>query len=103
MARICEYYYRIELANGSFNKLKREEFINSIEDYYEDFLTNDIYSITKIYKLKDIKKIFKMTLFTSEYNFEPEEYIEHYKSLSEDIYGCKTLNDFDIEIIEKFN
>ena len=44
-----------------------------------------------------------MTLFTSEYNFEPEEYIEHYKSLSEDIYGCKTLNDFDIEIIEKFN
>ena len=75
MARICEYYYRIELANGSFNKLKREEFINSIEDYYEDFLTNDIYSITKIYKLKDIKKIFKMTLFTSEYNFEPEEYI----------------------------
>jgi hypothetical protein len=103
MARICEYYYRIELANGSFNKLKREEFSNSIDDYYDDFLTNDIYSISKIYKLKDTKKRFKMTLFTTEYNFDPEDYIEHYKSLPEDIYGAKTINEFDIEIIEKFN
>ena len=103
MARICEYYYRIELSNGSFNKLKREEFSNSIEDYYDVFLTNDIYSIAKIYKLKDIKKIFKMTLFTTEYNFKPEDYIEHYESLPEDIYGVKTLNEFDIVIIEKFN
>ena len=98
-----KYYYRIELSNGSFNKLKREEFSNSIEDYYDDFLTNDIYSIAKIYKLKDIKKIFKMTLFTTEYNFKPEDYIEHYESLPEDIYGVKTLNEFDIVIIEKFN
>lgn len=103
MARICEYYYKIELSNGSFNQIKREEFSNSIEDYYDDFLTNDIYSIVKIYKLKDIKKRFKMTLFTTEYNFKPEDYIEHYKSLSEDVYGAKTLNEFDIEIIEKFN
>lgn len=103
MARICEYYYKIELSNGSFNKLKREEFNNCIEDYYDDFLTNDIYSISKIYKLKDINKKFKMTLFTTEYNFDPEDYIEHYKSLSEDIYGANTLNDFDIIIIEKFN
>ena len=44
-----------------------------------------------------------MTLFTTEYNFEPEDYIEHYKSLSEHIYGSKTLNEFDIVIIEKFN
>ena len=44
-----------------------------------------------------------MTLFTIDYNFEPEDYIEHYKSLSEDIYGAKTLNEFDIIIIEKFN
>lgn len=103
MARICEYYYKIELSNGSFNKLKREEFSNCIEDYYDDFLTNDIYSISKIYKLKDTNKKFKMTLFTAEYNFEPEDYIEHYKSLSEHIYGANTLNDFDIVIIEKFN
>jgi hypothetical protein len=103
MARICEYYYKIELSNGSFNQIKREEFNNSIEEYYDDFLTNDIYSIVKIYKLKDIKKRFKMTLFTVEYNFKPEDYIEHYKSLPEDVYGAKTLNEFDIEIIEKFN
>ena len=51
MARICDYYYKIELTNGSFNKIKREEFSNKIEEYYDDFLTNDIYSITKIYKL----------------------------------------------------
>ena len=44
-----------------------------------------------------------MTLFTTEYNFDPEDYIEHYNSLSEEIYGVKKLNDFDILIIEKFN
>jgi len=103
MARIGEYYYKIERQNGSINKLKREEFSNCIEDYYDDFLTNDIYSISKIYKLKDTNKSFKMTLFTAEYNFDPEDYIEHYKSLSEDTYGVKTLNEFDIVIIEKFN
>ena len=65
MARICDYYYKIELSNGSFNKIKREEFSNKIEEYYDDFLTNDIYSIIKIYKLKDLNKRFKMTLFTT--------------------------------------
>ena len=103
MARICEYYYKIERQDGSFSKLKREEFSNCIEDYYDEFLTNEIYSISKIYKLKDTNKRFKMTLFTIDYNFEPEDYVEHYKSLSEDIYGAKTLNEFDIVIIEKFN
>jgi hypothetical protein len=103
MARIGEYYYKIERQNGTISKLKREEFSNCIEDYYDDFLTNDIYSISKIYKLKDTNKSFKMTLFTAEYNFDPEDYIEHYKSLSEDTYGVKTLNEFDIVIIEKFN
>ena len=103
MARICDYYYKIELSNGSFNKIKREEFSNKIEEYYDDFLTNDIYSITKIYKLKDLNKRFKMTLFTTEYNFKPEDYIEHYKSLSEHVYGAKTLNEFDFLVIEKFN
>ena len=103
MAMICEYYYKIEMQNGNISKLKREEFSNCIEEYYDDFLTNDIYSISKIYKLKDINKKFKMTLFTAEYNFEPEDYIEHYKSLPKGIYGAKTLNDFDIVIIEKFN
>ena len=103
MARICDYYYKIELSNGSFNKIKREEFSNKIEEYYDDFLTNDIYSITKIYKLKDTNKRFKMTLFTTEYNFKPEDYIEHYTNLQEHIYGAKTLNEFDILVIEKFN
>ena len=103
MARICDYYYKIELTNGSFNKIKREEFSNKIEEYYDDFLTNDIYSITKIYKLKDINKRFKMTLFTTEYNFKPEDYIEHYTNLQEHRYGAKTLNEFDILVIEKFN
>jgi uncharacterized protein YjcR len=103
MARICDYYYKIELTNGSFNKIKREEFSRKIEEYYEDFLTNDIYSITKIYKLKEINKRFKMTLFTTEYNFKPEDYIEHYTNLQEDLYGVKTLNEFDILVIEKFN
>ena len=103
MAHICEYYYKIERQNGVVSKLKREEFRNCIEDYYDDFLTNEIYSISKIYKLKETNKRFKMTLFTTEYNFEPEDYIEHYRSLPEQIYGVNTLNEFDIVIIEKFN
>lgn len=103
MAHICEYYYKIERQNGVVSKLKREEFRNCIEDYYDDFLTNEIYSISKIYKLKETNKRFKMTLFTTEYNFEPEDYIEHYRSLPEHIYGVNTLNEFDIVIIEKFN
>ena len=53
MSRICEYYYIIDSTNGSKKQLKREEFSNCIEEYYCDFLTNDIYSIKKVYKLKD--------------------------------------------------
>ena len=103
MSRICEYYYIIDSTNGSKKQLKREEFSNCIEEYYCDFLTNDIYSIKKVYKLKDKNVLFYMTLFTAEYNFNSKDYIEHYISLPEDTYGAKLLTDFDTEIIEKFN
>jgi hypothetical protein len=103
MSSICEYYYKIETQNGDISKLKRKEFSNCIEEYYDMFLTNDIYSISKIYKLNDTNKRIKMTLFTADYNFDPEDYIEHYTSLSEDIYGANKLTEFDILVIEKFN
>ncbi len=103
MSHICEYFYCIERNNGSFDKIKREEFTKKLESYYEEFLNNDIYSIKKIYKLKDNKKIYNLSLFTAEYNFNSEDYIEHYKSLSQDKYGINILNNFDIEVIEKFN
>ena len=42
MSHICEYYYCIERNNGSFDKIKREEFTKKLESYYEEFLNNDI-------------------------------------------------------------
>jgi hypothetical protein len=103
MARICEYYYLIERQNGIESTLKREEFSNCIEEYYDDFLTNEIYTIKKVYKLKNVKKRIYMTLFTIEQSFSPEEYIEHYEGIEGEIYGVKILNDFDVIIINKFN
>jgi len=100
MARICEYYYIIENQNNSIKQFKRENLSEYIDEKID---INEVYSIKKVYKIKDIKKTYYMTLFTTEYNFNPKDYIEHYKSLPEDKYGAKVLNEFDIEIIEKFN
>jgi hypothetical protein len=44
-----------------------------------------------------------MTLFTDEHNFTAEEYIEHYRDISKEIWGQDFLEDFDIEIITMFN
>jgi hypothetical protein len=100
MARICEYYYIIENQNNSIKQFKSENLSEYIDEKID---INEFYSIKKVYKIKDIKKTYYMTLFTTEYNFNPKDYIEHYKSLPEDKYGAKVLNEFDIEIIEKFN
>ena len=100
MAQICEYYYIIENQNNSIKQFKRENLSEYIDEKID---INEVYSIKKVYKIKDIKKTYYMTLFTTEYNFNPKDYIEHYKSLSEDKYGAKVLTEFDIEIIEKFN
>ena len=100
MARICEYYYIIENQNNSIKQFKREILSEYIDEKID---INEVYSIKKVYKIKDIKKTYYMTLFTTEYNFNPKDYIDHYKSLPEDKYGAKVLTEFDIEIIEKFN
>jgi hypothetical protein len=44
-----------------------------------------------------------MTLFSLEHDFLAQDYIEHYKTLSSDLYGKDFMSEFDVFIIRKFN
>jgi hypothetical protein len=44
-----------------------------------------------------------MVLFSVEHDFLAQDYIEHYKSLSSDLYGKDFMTEFDVFIIKKFN
>ena len=50
--------------------------------------------------LKDIDVLFKRI---TTLNFSSNDYIEHYRSLPKEKYGCNFLSKYDIEIIEMFN
>jgi hypothetical protein len=38
-----------------------------------------------------------------EHDFTSDEYIDHYRTLSSNLYGRDFMSDFDVYIIKKFN
>ena len=99
MAQIKSYKYLIEYKDGSDDVLTKEELEECIDEIFDD-----VSLIIKKFKLHNNNKIaYKMTLFTVNENFTSYEYIEHYRNLPKERYGCNFLSKYDIEIIEMFN
>ena len=99
MAQIKSYKYLIEYKDGSDDVLTKEELEECIDEIFDD-----VALIIKKFKLHNNNKIaYKMTLFTVNENFTSYEYIEHYRNLPKEKYGCNFLSKYDIEIIEMFN
>ena len=99
MAQIKSYKYLIEYKDGSDDVLTKEELEKCIDEIFDD-----VALIIKKFKLHNNNKIaYKMTLFTVNENFTSYEYIEHYRNLPKERYGCNFLSKYDIEIIEMFN
>ena len=99
MAQIKSYKYLIEYKVGSDDVLTKEELEKCIDEIFDD-----VALIIKKFKLHNNNKIaYKMTLFTVNENFTSYEYIEHYRNLPKERYGCNFLSKYDIEIIEMFN
>jgi hypothetical protein len=99
MAQIKSYKYLIEYKDGSDDVLTKEELEECIDEIFDD-----VSLIIKKFKLHNNNKIvYRMTLFTINENFSSNDYIEHYRSLPKEKYGCNFLSKYDIEIIEMFN
>ena len=99
MAQIKSYKYLIEYKDGSDDVLTKEELEECIDEIFDDVAV-----IIKKFKLHNNNKIaYRMTLFTINENFTSNEYIEHYRNLPKERYGCNFLSKYDIEIIEMFN
>jgi hypothetical protein len=99
MAQIKSYKYLIEYKDGSDDVLTKEELEECIDEIFDD-----VALIIKKFKLHNNNKIvYRMTLFTINENFSSNEYIEHYRNLPKERYGCNFLSKYDIEIIEMFN
>ena len=90
--------YEIEDHEENVKKMDKRSFKEYINDFMEE---DDAKTIRKIYRFN--KKKIRMTLFTIEHDFTPDEYIDHYRSLSSDLYGKDFMSDFDVYIIKKFN
>ena len=90
--------YEVEDHEENVQKMDKRSFKDYINDFMEE---DDAKSIRKTYWYNN-KKI-RMTLFTLDHDFTPDEYIDHYRSLSSDLYGKDFMSDFDIFIIKKFN
>ena len=74
----------------------------SLKDYINDFMEEgDVKSIEKTYRHNN-KKI-RMVLFSVEHDFLAQDYTEHYRTLSSNLYGKDFMSDFDVFIIKKFN
>ena len=88
--------YEIETHNCELKNFDKRSLKDSLDD-----LLSDIAVIKKTFMLN--KKKYYMTLFSVEFSFTAQDYIEHYKTLP-DIYGGKdALSQFDQTIIEKLN
>ena len=99
MAQIKSYKYLIEYKDGSDDVLTKEKLEECIDEIFDD-----VALIIKKFKLHNNNKIaYRMTLFTVNENFSSNDYIEHYRNLPKEKYGCNFLSKYDIEIIEMFN
>ena len=88
--------YEIEDHEDNVQKMDK----HSTKSYLKDF-ADDVKSIKKTYKYS--KTVYRMTLFSLEHDFLAQDYIDHYKSLSSNLYGKDFMSEFDVFIIRKFN
>ena len=104
MSKVKSFIYYIEYKDGSDETMNKNT-LESLVDNDFDSVFNKIKKIVKEYRLQcESKKIYRMTLFTVDYDFSASDYIEHYQDLRDkDEYGTDFLSDFDIELISMFN
>jgi hypothetical protein len=90
--------YEVEDHEENVKKMDKR----ALKDYINDFMEEgDAKSIQKTYLFN--KKKFRMTLFSVEHDFLAQDFIDHYRSLSPNLYGKEFMSDFDVYIIKKFN
>jgi len=88
--------YIIDFNDGRVKERSGKDLLDMIDNFIDE-----VSRIRKRYKYN--KTTFFMTLYTSEQNFEANDYIEHYQSLSTDKYGPHFFSQVDAEIIRKIN
>ena len=99
MSKVKSYLYYIEYKDGSDDTMNQVMLESVVDNMFDN-----ISKIVKQYRLHGgTKKQYRLTLFTIFHTFSPEQYIEHYRSLNEHVYGANVINDFDIEMITMFN
>jgi len=90
--------YEVEDHEENVKKMDKR----ALKDYINEFMEEgDVKSIQKTYRLN--KKKMRMVLFSVEHNFLSQDYIDHYRTLSPNLYGKEFMSDFDVYIIKKFN
>lgn len=95
--------YYIEYKNGNEEIMDKDALETKVDNHFDDFF-NKVSRIVKKYWLNDEnRKKICMTLFTVDHTFSPYEYIEHYRSLSKEVYGADFLSEFDTDMITMFN
>ena len=99
MSNVKSFEYYIEYKNSDEEIMEKSELETQVDDIYDKVI-----KIVKTYILHSKPKTkIRMTLYTVDNTFSAEEYIEHYQSMSKDVYGSNFLSDFDIELITMFN
>ena len=90
--------YEVEDHEDNVKKMDKR----ALKDYINEFMEEgDVKSIQKTYRLN--KKKMRMVLFSVKHDFLAQDYIEHYRTLSPNLYGKEFMSDFDVYIIKKFN
>ena len=74
--------------------------VQRCQELVDDLVQDEIASIIKEYRYNG--KTYRLTLYTSEQEFGAEEYISHYRTLTNQ-YSHDFLTNFDIEVIRQFS
>lgn len=88
--------YKIDYHDGTSETKSASELRGCV-----DGMVDDIRRLRKRYKWRKTRIV--MTLYTSEEDFEADEYITYYQGLPEEKWGVGFLTEFDIELIKKLN
>jgi hypothetical protein len=106
MSKVNSFGYYIEYKDGSDETMDKNTLESLLDNEFDNFF-NKINKIVKRYILdNDSKEKYCMTVFTTEHTILASEYINHYRTLSEEhenAYGTNFLSEFDIELISMFN
>ena len=103
MSKVKSFMYYIEYKNGNQEIMDKYTLETEVDNNFDKFFKS-VGKIEKKYRLHDgHRKKICMTLFTVDHTILPYDYIEHYRSLSKEVYGSDFLSDFDIEMITMFN